>query len=158
MAYEEREDRNTSSYAPNRGGGRTGFYLAAAVAFTLIGGAVAYVAFSDEPVAGNVMETPAEDARPVGAGTNPDGEADELNEGLGNETTTEDFIEPGAATDGFANPLLEVPDGDTPTVPSIDQLDPGPAVDDEVLERMAPDARDVEPEAGSGSTADAEDL
>lgn len=154
MAYEERKHGRPSTSARNNGGGRTGLYIAAAVAFTLIGGGIAYVAFSNEPVEGDLVESPVEDTRPVGAGTFPDGEADEYNEGLGNETTQQDFIEPEAPTDGFANPLLDVPEDDTPTVPSIDQLDPGGAVDEEVLERMAPDGSDADPEAGTGDGTD----
>jgi hypothetical protein len=157
MAYEDRRQAQPASSTSVTGGRRVGVYLGAALALAVIGGGAAYFALSDRPVEGSLADSPVEDARPVGAGSNPDGVADELQEGLGNETTREDFIEPGAPTEGFPNPLLDAPDVDAPTVPSIDRLDPGPAVDDEVPERMAPDAGTGDADAAPGG-ADAEEL
>lgn len=147
MAFEERKHEARSSSAHGDGSNRSGlFFGAAVIIFALVGG-LAYMTLSDASLRQSPGETPVEDARPVGAGTNPDGAADEFTEGLGNETTREDFIEPGAPTEGFSSPLLDGP-ADAPDVPSIDQLDPGPGVDDEVLERMAPD------DAAPGTTTD----
>jgi len=53
------------------------------------------------------------DARSGAAGTYPDGVADEFREGMGNETSTEDFIDNSASTDGLS-PLLESKDRTPP--------------------------------------------
>ncbi|WP_425093505.1 hypothetical protein [Tropicimonas sp. S265A] len=88
---------------------------------------------------GNVGVTdPANDLRPVGAGTLPDGTADELQEGLANETKAGDVIEGRPASDPSPNPLLDVETHTVPQASSIEELEPGPGVNDEVLERMAP--------------------
>ncbi|MFW5654108.1 MAG: hypothetical protein ACOCYW_00485 [Roseicyclus sp.] len=137
-----RSDRETGGSPPpggGRSGRRTALLIVAAILIAAVVAGIAYVALRDEPVEGRLEESEMDDARPAGAGTNPDGEADELNEGLQNETTQEDFIDPEAQTDDEGNPLLDAPGVDAPTEPSIDDLDPGPGVDDEVLERMTPD-------------------
>ena len=139
MAFEERDHDTRSSSTRGSSNNRSGYLFGAAVVIVAIVAGVAYIGLSDAPVGSVPGGEVVEDARPTGAGTNPDGAADEFTEGLGNETTREDFIEPGAPTEASPNPLLDGP-ADAPTVPSIDDLDPGPAVDDEVLERMAPDA------------------
>lgn len=145
------KDHSAETRRPKSGKQRNGLVVGAALVAIAGAGAVGYAMLSgDAEILGDV-DSPVEDARPVGAGTFPDGEADELNEGLQNETSTDDFIEPGAPTEAFPNPLLDVPEDRAPTVPSIEQLDPGPAVDDEVLERMTPEA-----EADDGGTEGAE--
>ena len=149
-------------YSAEKGAGRSrrGLYVGAAVAAVVIGGGMAFVGLSDDPVEGQLGESPLEDARPVGAGTFPDGDADEFREGLENETTRGDFIEPGAPTDGFTTPLLDTPEQAAPSVPSIDQLDPGPGVNDDVLDRMAPDGDegDNDNPDDSRATPDTENL
>lgn len=139
MAQQHHDTHHDAQRAHERQSrGRSGTFYAIAAILLILSGGIAYVALSEDPVEGQLEDSPLEDARPVGAGTFPDGEADAFQEGLGNETDQSDFIAPGAPTDATPNPLMDVPDGDAPTVNSIDELEPGPAVDDEVLERMAP--------------------
>lgn len=158
MAFEERKHDARRHSAQGRGSNRSGVFFGGAVVIFAIVGAVAYIGLRDAPLRGSPADPPVEDVRPAGAGTNPDGAADEFTEGLGNETTREDFIEPGTATEAFPNPLLEGP-GDAPDVPSIDQLDPGPGVDDEVLERMAPnDEAPVTTDEAGEAPVEPEDL
>lgn len=139
MAHHETKRDDSRRSAAGGRGVRSGLFVGAAVVLLAIAGFVIYVIVSDDPVTGTLIDSPVEDTRPVGAGTFPDGEADEFNEGLRNETTRDDFIEETAPTEAFPNPLLDPSLGDRPTAPSIEDLSPGPAVDDEVLERMTPD-------------------
>lgn len=60
------------------------------------------------------------DARPDGAGSYPDGVADEFREGMRNETSTDDFIDNSAYTDSLS-PLLESEDTTPP--PETDAAD-----------------------------------
>lgn len=133
--------QRTETQEQDRGakaGGMSGTKIGVAVVLLAIAGGVAFVGLAGDPVEGQLVDSPVEDARPVGAGTLPDGEADEYQEGLLNETDQTDFIAPGAPTETTPNPLMDVGDGEAPTVTSIEELEPSPAVDDELLERMAP--------------------
>lgn len=73
---------------------------------------------------------------PTGAGTNPDGAADELNEGLMNETATDDFLDSSGASDLTTIEGAE-PDGPEPAT-SAEGLEP--AVGDGNTERMLPES------------------
>jgi hypothetical protein len=148
MAFEERNHDTRSASTRGSGTNRSGYIFGAAVVIFVVVAGLAYIGLSDAPVGDVPGGEVVEDARPVGAGTNPDGAADEFTEGLGNETSRGDFIEPGAPTEATPNPLLDGA-ADAPTATSIDDLDPGPAVDDEVLERMAPDGGTSGAEAGT---------
>lgn len=150
MAHEEVDHRTRPAVQTERRGKRRGLFLGGAIALVLIAGTLAWLGLRETPFEASLADGPVEDARPTGAGTVPDGEADEVTEGLLNETTRGDFLEPTAPTEAFPNPLLEAPVVDAPTVPSIEDLDPGPGVDDEVLERMTP-------ETGDASATTAED-
>jgi hypothetical protein len=62
--------------------------------------------------------------RPTGAGTVPDGAVDEFQEGLRNETATDDFIDQSATGDaGSVPPLLETEGNGPDPVTSAEDLD-----------------------------------
>lgn len=65
------------------------------------------------------------DARADGAGTYPDGVADEFREGMGNETSADDFIDNSASTDALS-PLLEAEDGTPPPKTDATNLEDAP--------------------------------
>jgi len=131
------DDRIPKNTAPSSEGG--GAIIAVVFALLVVFAGLIFFSRNPDPVDGQIVESAVADARPTGAGTLPDGEADEVQEGLANETDQGDFIDPSAPTSATPDPLMDVSDGDAPTVSSIEALDPGPAVDDEVLDRMAPD-------------------
>lgn len=138
----DREKRKSYPY-PGGNGGRVALILAGLfVAFLILAAIFGLPQGEDTDLQ---TSGPAEDARPVGAGTNPDGIADENIEGLENETATEDFVDPGdAETDATPNPLLESGDADAPTETSIDDLEPGEGTAEGVLDEMDPEADSVE--------------
>lgn len=68
---------------------------------------------------------------PTGAGTNPDGVADEAQEGLMNETATDDFVESSSAADAT-------------TVEPDPEMGGEPATSAESVEPAAPDGADME--------------
>lgn len=70
-----------------------------------------------------------------GAGTNPDGVVDEKQEGLFNQTDTDDFIDNSAATD-TTSPLLETPEAGPDPATSARDLEPPVANEDfEAIDR-----------------------
>lgn len=130
--------------------------LGVAAGIVVLFGAMAFVAMRDVSPGAEIVNDSVEQARPTGAGTVPDGRADELVEGLGNQTSESDFVSPGAPGDTDAE-LLVPPLPDTEQAPSVEGLDPIAPVDDEVLERMAPDGVELDDaETGGAETDSAE--
>ena len=80
---------------------------------------------------------PELDALPTGAGSLPDGAADEQREGLRNETTTDDFI--NDSSQGDLRPEILDPNTGPGPVTDVEDLDPPAPVDDDVLEPGPPD-------------------
>ena len=76
------------------------------------------------------------DERPTGAGSFPDGAADENIEGLGNETDTDDFIDTSGASD--LRPEILDPDQGPPPATSVEELDLPERVDESVVEPGRP--------------------
>ena len=103
--------------------------IIAVVVVLLIGGYVLFIADRDPP--GSVMPEDV-GARPAGAGSVPDGAADDRIEGVGNESATDDFIDGSQASDARPS-ILEVPDGPEP-VPGVDKLNVPDRVNDGVTE------------------------
>lgn len=87
----------------------------------------------------------AQDQRPTGAGTNPDGAIDETTEGLTNQTAADDLIDSTAATD--PNPLEESVGSATNPATSAEGLEPAQGSGN--VERMLPD----EETSGDGSAS-----
>lgn len=79
-------------------------------------------------------------ARPTGAGSLPDGAVDERIEGLGNETSTDDFIDQSGASDNRPA-ILDPTEGPDPA-PGIDELD----VPDRINEGVVDPGERTEPE------------
>jgi hypothetical protein len=77
------------------------------------------------------------DPLPTGAGSLPDGAADEQREGLRNETATDDFI--NDSSQGDLRPEILDPDTGPGPVTDVEDLDPPAQVDDDVLEPGPPD-------------------
>ena len=77
------------------------------------------------------------EARPTGAGSLPDGAADERIEGLRNETATDDFIDD--SSQGDLRPEILDPTGGPGPVTDVEDLDPPEPFNEEVLEPGPPD-------------------
>jgi len=77
------------------------------------------------------------EARPTGAGSLPDGAADERIEGLGNETATDDFIDD--SSQGDLRPEILDPNAGPGPVTDVEDLNPPEPVDEDVLEPGPPD-------------------
>ena len=88
---------------------------------------------STSPAADTVVEQ-----EPTGAGTNPDGVVDEAEEGLLNETTTDDFVDSSAASEpqGIVEPDAVGPEPQS----SAEGLEP--AVGEGNVDRMLPETDD----------------
>jgi hypothetical protein len=105
--------------------------IVAVVVVLLIAGYIFFI--EGEPP----TSVPGLDARPTGAGSLPDGAADERIEGLQNETTADDFI--NDSSQGDLRPEILDPNTGPGPVSDVDDLDPPEQVDEEVLEPGPPD-------------------
>lgn len=132
MSYQDRKDAHDGSFTL-----RNGVSFALAAAFVVGLGALGWVALRDVSPTADIVNDSVESARPTGAGTVPDGSADQFNERLGSAISERDIVAPGAPSDTDSE-LLEPPGAEMQQVPTIGDLDPTTPVDDEVLERMAP--------------------
>jgi hypothetical protein len=149
MTYQDRKDALHQSTTPRTGKIRNSLSLALAVGFVAGLGALGWAALDDVSPTADIVNDSVEDARPTGAGTVPDGSADRFQEGLGTSTSERALVAPGAPSDTDAE-LMEIPGAETRQVPTIGELDPTTPVDDEVLQRMAPDGVEID----TGSAAD----
>jgi hypothetical protein len=76
------------------------------------------------------------DERPTGAGSLPDGPVDENIEGLGNETSTGDFIDSSGASD-LRPEILDAGEGPPPAT-SVEELDVPDRINEGVVEPGPP--------------------
>ena len=106
--------------------------ILAVIVIALIAG---YIFLQGEPPTGVTSDDL--DARPTGAGSLPDGAADERIEGLENETTADDFIDD--SSQGDLRPEILDPNSGPGPVTDVDELDPPEPVDEDVLEPGPPD-------------------
>lgn len=105
--------------------------LIVAVAVVLL--IAAYIFFQGPPP----TAVPDLDALPTGAGSLPDGAVDEQREGMRNETAADDFIDD--SSQGDLRPEILDPDTGPGPVTDVEDLNPIPPVDEDVLEPGPPD-------------------
>jgi hypothetical protein len=105
--------------------------IVAVVVILLIAGYIFFIA-GEPPTA-----VEGDDARPTGAGSLPDGAADERIEGPGNGTATDDFIDD--SSQGDLRPEILDPDSGPGPVTDVEDLNPPAPFDEEVLEPGPPD-------------------
>jgi len=91
--------------------------------------------FADQDPAGSDMPEDV-GARPPGAGSAPDGAVDERIEGLGNETSTDDFIDQSGASDSRPA-ILDPSEGPDPAT-SLEELDVPERINEGVVDPDAP--------------------
>lgn len=104
----------------------TGLGTAAIIAIAMSFIARGEVAADTQPAANDVEQAP------TGAGTNPDGVADESTEGLMNETTTDDFVDSSAAASVDSGTEGTAPE------PQASATEVEPAVGDGTVNEMTP--------------------
>ena len=107
------------------------------------------ISLMEGEVQSEIGAAPEQGAEPAGAGTAPDGVADETEEGLENETSSDDFVDSsaGSEADGTA------PDEGDGGEPATDASEVEPAAGDaDPAERMTGDGAEGE-DAGDGEAA-----
>ena len=114
--------------------------LSAAAVVVIVAIAVLWSDRSGAPKTAGAEADQQVEQRPTGAGTNPDGVADETVEGLANETATDDFVDSSAAADADVN-IVE-PEGGPEPETSASDVDPAVTTGDDPVERIVEGSED----------------